>query len=229
MTRVLLQSALATAVSLLGGMLLGFLAGSAVHGLPFHIPEQTRVALASLPALAGILSGGALWGTLLARILANPAPRRMAAAGALFFGPTVLVTAILLSALEVAVVERGGGLSLPVYVIFTLLFVPATFFVTSVGSAAMLAAAGIGRTAVRSGLYCGLAGAGAFLGANVLLDLLGRRVGAPGAAERATMLTVLFAGSLAASLAGGAVLGGLLASSRHHETGAQQSPLVPPQ
>lgn len=227
MIRIPFQSALATAGSLLGGMLLGFLAGSAIHGLPFHIPEQTRGALASLPALAGVLIGGALWGTVLARILASAAPRRMAAAGAFFFGPTVLITAIALSSLEVAIVERGGGPPLPVHITFTLLFVPATFLVTGVGSAAMLAAAAGGRPALRPALSCGLAGAGAFLGVNVLMDLLGWRVGAPGAAERATMLTVLFLGSLAASLAGGAVLGAHLDSSRRDEHGADRVPVLP--
>ncbi|MGH2607332.1 MAG: hypothetical protein ACRDG5_12140 [Anaerolineales bacterium] len=226
MTRVLIQSALATSGSLMGGMLLGFIAGSAVHGIPFHMPEQTRVVVASLPALAGVLGGGALWGMLLARIFASPAPRRMAAAGALFFGPTVLVTAILLSALEVAVVEGDGGPSLPVHIIFTLLFVPATFVVTSIASAAMLVAAGRGRMALRSALSCGLAGAGAFLGANLILDLLGWRVGAPGAAEKATMLTVLSLGSLAASFAGGGVLGVFLTPSRRPANGNHQGSFV---
>lgn len=226
MTRVPIQSARATSGSLMGGILLGFMAGSAVHGIPFHMSEQARVVVASLPALAGALGGGALWGMLLARILASPAPRQMAAAGAFFFGPTVLVTAILLSAPEVAVVERDGGPSLPVHIIFTLLFVPATFAVTTIPSAAMLAAAGRGRMALRSDLSCGLAGAGAFLGAELILDVLGWRVGAPGAAEKATMLTVLFLGSLAASFGGGGVLGVLLTSSRRHESGDHREPLV---
>lgn len=208
------QSALATAASLLGGMLIGFAAGSAVHGLPFDLPDQTRVALASLPALAGILGGGSLWGFLLARIHAAPAPGRMAAAGAISFGPAMLVTAILLSTLEVAIVERGGGPDLPVHVVFSLLFVPASFLVTGIGSSAMGAAAAGGRPSLRVVWMCGLAGAGAFLGVDLLMDLLGWRVGAPGAAARATMLTVMFLGSLAAALAGGAALGVQLASAR---------------
>jgi hypothetical protein len=41
---------------------------------------------------------------------------------------------------------------------------------------------------------------------NLLMEAAGWVVGAPGAAERATMLTVMFAGNLGAALAGGAVM-----------------------
>jgi hypothetical protein len=59
-----------------------------------------------------------------------------------------------------------------------------------------------GRAAVRAGLAGGLA----FLAVDLILDAVGYRVGAPGAAERATMVTVLFSGALAAAAAGGAVV-----------------------
>ena len=39
------------------------------------------------------------------------------------------------------------------------------------------------------------------------MEALGWQIGGPGAAERATMLTVLFVSNLGAALAGGAVLG----------------------
>ncbi|MGH2605892.1 MAG: hypothetical protein ACRDG5_04815, partial [Anaerolineales bacterium] len=85
---------------------------------------------------------------------------------------------------------------------------------------------GRGRMALRSALSCGLAGAGAFLGANLILDLLGWRVGAPGAAEKATMLTVLSLGSLAASFAGGGILGVSLMPSHRPANGDHQGSLV---
>jgi len=50
----------------------------------------------------------------------------------------------------------------------------------------------------------------AFLAADLTMDALGWRVGAPGAAERATMITVLLVSSLGAALAGGAAIGLLL-------------------
>ncbi|RPI87709.1 MAG: hypothetical protein EHM41_04010 [Chloroflexi bacterium] len=42
------------------------------------------------------------------------------------------------------------------------------------------------------------------------MQAMGWVVGAPGAVERATMITVMFSGDLAAALAGGAVIGALL-------------------
>ena len=46
----------------------------------------------------------------------------------------------------------------------------------------------------------GLAGGAAFLAVDLLMDALGWRVGAPGAAERFTMLTVMFTGDFVAAL-----------------------------
>jgi hypothetical protein len=52
------------------------------------------------------------------------------------------------------------------------------------------------------------------LAVNLGMEALGWQVGRPGAAERATMLTVLFVSNLGAALAGGAMLGMTLAQ-RH--------------
>jgi hypothetical protein len=47
----------------------------------------------------------------------------------------------------------------------------------------------------------------AFLSVNLVMEALDWVVGAPQAAERFTMLTVMLTGNLGAALAGGAVLG----------------------
>ena len=64
--------------------------------------------------------------------------------------------------------------------------------------------------AARLASYGWLAAGLAFLAADLTMDALGLRVGAPGAAERATMITVLLVSSLGAALAGGAAIGLLL-------------------
>ena len=46
-----------------------------------------------------------------------------------------------------------------------------------------------------------------FLAVNLGMEALGWLIGAPGAEERGTMITVLIAGNLGAALAGGAMLG----------------------
>ena len=51
---------------------------------------------------------------------------------------------------------------------------------------------------------------GAFLVADVVQDLLGRRVGGPNAGATSTMLSVMAIGDLAAAIAGSAVIGALL-------------------
>ena len=210
MSSKVLRSAAVTAGSLLGGMVVGFLAGFAVQGLPVHLPQETMVALASVTALVGIIGGGALWGNLLARVNGQLNRRRMTIAGGLSFGPVVIAVGFLLASLERAIVEEGRGPELPVHVVFTLLFVPATLLVAAGGGTAIGLAVRDRSLAAKLSIGCGLAGASAFLLVNVSMDALGWRVGAPGAAARATMLTVTLLGSLVATLVAGAVLGFLL-------------------
>ncbi len=106
--------------------------------------------------------------------------------------------------------ERGGGPDLPVHQVFTLLFVPAAFLVAGMGGLALGLAQGDRALALRGFLSSGFTAALAFLVVDLIMDALGWRVGAPGAAARTTMLTVMMSGSLAAALAGGAATGYLL-------------------
>ncbi len=207
----LVFSALATAVTLIGGMLLGGLGGNFIFGgLPGHLQEAAKIVLAAIPALAGVALGGAAWGWAIHRICRAGESKRMTWAGALGFGPTALLLALALTGLEIAIVVRGLGPQWPIHNIFTLLFAPAAAIISGVGAWAL----GLGlkdkALAKRMGLYSALAGGLAFLAVNWLLQAMGWVVGAPGAAERFTMLTVMFSGDLAAALAGGAVIGYLL-------------------
>ncbi len=211
MSRLVVTSALATALALFGGMFVGVAVGSVLHGLPFHAAEQTKVALASIPALAGTIGGGALWGYLLARIHRIRETKRMSVAGAISFGPAVVAAGLLLSTLERALVEQGRLPDVPIHVVFTLLFVPATFLVAAVGGLAMAVGSRNQLRWLRFTMVTGVAAALAFLVVNLAMDSLGWQVGGPGAAERATMLTVMFLGASAAALSAGAVLGRLLA------------------
>jgi hypothetical protein len=220
---VALRCGLVSGLCLCGGLLLGLGAGIAISGLPMHMPERTRNLIAALPVFAILIAASAAWGYAMGRNTGSSKIRRMAWAGALSFTPSLLLAAIMLGRLEVAIVERGGGPDLPVHVVFTLLFVPAAFLVAGVGGIALGLAQGDARLAGRMGLAAALAGGLAFLVVNVVMDALGYRVGAPGAAERFTMLTVMMAGNLGAALAGGAVIGVLLR--RHILQGALVTPL----
>jgi len=206
MKRPVLASAVITAVSLMGGVILGVAIGALVDRLPFHTPDQTLVLLAIIP----IFGGGALWGYLLTRI--HNLPNRMGASvvGSLSFGFGVMGTAVLLAVLERVLVQQHRLPGVPIHIIFTLLFVPATFMVATIGSSVILIVNGNRARWFLSALTAGAAAALSFLIVDLVLDALGFRVGAPRAAERATMLTVAILGSASGAFSAGAILGRLL-------------------
>ena len=209
--RRVLLCALVTPLCLLGGALVGGILGGIVHGgLPGHLQEWTKIAIAVPFALAGALAGGALWGHLIARITEVGEPRRMMVAGALGFGLTALAVTLGLTLLEQIIVEQGRGPNLPLHNIFTLLFTPAAFLIACGGAFALGFAAQGFALARRAGLASGLAAGATFLAVNLTLQALGWVVGAPGAAERATMLTVMFTANFAAALVGGGVMSMIL-------------------
>ena len=210
MKRSIFASAVITTVTLMGGMIVGMAIGVLVDRMPFHAPDQTLILLAIIP----IFGGGALWGSLLTRIHGIPNRTGAAIAGGLSFGLGVIGAAILLGALERVLVEQLRLRSVPIHVVFTLLFVPATFLVATIEGSAILLVSGNRTRWLGSALATGVAAALSFLIVDLLLDALGWRVGAPRAAERATMLTIAFLGSAAAALSGGAVLGRLLSKSK---------------
>ncbi|MBI3741926.1 MAG: hypothetical protein HY257_09255, partial [Chloroflexi bacterium] len=102
----------------------------------------------------------------------------------------------------------------PIHNVFTLLFVPAAAIIVGVGGFALGIGTGDRIVARKLLLRCALAGGLAFLIVNLTMDALGWRVGAPNAAERATMLTTAFLGNFAAALAGGGVIGKTLAEKK---------------
>lgn len=206
-----IQSAIITPLCLIGSFFVGALLGDLVFfGLPGHMQDAAKVSLAALPTLLCVIAGGALWGRAMSRVAQARDVKRMMWAGALGYGPTVVLVGIGLTVLENLIVEQRRGPDLPIHDVFTLLFVPAAFVVGTLGALAL--GIGLKRTGLsaRLALGSGLAAAITFFVIDRLLDALGWRVGAPGAAERATMLTVMLTGNVAASVAAGAVIGLLL-------------------
>ena len=209
-----LQGAVLAVVTLFGGLLLGLALGVIVfHNLPGHSlenPSPAHTAVAAFPALVGFLAGGAAWGVSLTRIKPAPDTRRMALAGLLGFGPITITLTV-----GLGIVETLAGSSMlaqiPIHRLFTLLFVPAAFLIAGTSSWT------IGRGLEESGLdrrlfwKVGLAAAATFLAVNLIMEAFGLVVGAPGAAQRATMVTVLISGNVSAALVGGGVLGLILA------------------
>jgi len=200
--------ALLTAVILIPGAILGVAAGGAINQmLPGNATDPIKLALTVLSAFAGMFVGGAVWGWSISRITKVAAGRRVAVAGGIGFGLCALVVILTLGFLEDLIVTQQRGPQLPIHNVFTMLFGPAAAIITGASGAALGFGLRARALAGRLAWMCAISGGCAFLFVNLTLDGLGFRVGAPGAAERATMITTALVGNLAAALAGGAVIG----------------------
>jgi hypothetical protein len=197
-------SAALTVLALVGGLMAGFMGGSVTFQvLDGRVPGPLTFTLGVLVFSASTLIGSALWGVGMAHLAQVPASRRVAWAGILGFVPITFLLVIGLQAAEPIVF----GANLPLHRLFTVLFVPSAYLIAGTSSLALGWALGWGRAAPALALRVGLTAALAFLAVNLGMEALGWQVGGPGAARRATMLTVLFVSNLGAALAGGAMLG----------------------
>jgi len=196
-----------TAMTYVVGMMLGVAAGDvAFNALPGHLGEPVRSSLAALPAVSGLVLGSACWGVWMGRLAKHRETRRLAWAGILGLVPVTIACGVGLALLE-PVATTGLGASVPIHRAFTLLFAPTAFAIAGVATLAL----GVGlrnRPLARRGWWrVALGAAVAFLVVDLVMDTLGWRVGAPGAAERFTMVTVLFVSALGAALTGGSMIG----------------------
>jgi hypothetical protein len=209
-----LKGGLSTVLTLFGGLALGLLAGSLVFELiPGSSVEDVRIghaAIAAVPALAGLLAGGAAWGVQMGRMAGFDHWRRMAWAGMLGFAPLTITLAVILGLAEPFLVAQFSRLGQPIHRVFTLLFTPSAFLIAAASAWAVghgLKDPTLARwLSWRVGFAVGIT----FLLVNLVMEAQGWVVGAPGAAERATMLTVLFLGLIGSALVGGAIMGAKL-------------------
>lgn len=205
-----LRGAFLTILTLFGGLLIGLILGDLVFRvIPGHNlenPSPAHMAIAALPALFGFLTGGAAWGYAMGRLAGSSETRRLAVAGLLGFGPITIFLAVGLSVAEPNLVTNFGA-STGIHRIFTLLFVPAAFLIAGISAWAIGKGLRDSRLAWSLFWQVGLTAGITFLVVNLVMESLGWVVGAPGAAERATMVTVLALGDILAALTGGAVMG----------------------
>jgi hypothetical protein len=197
-----------TVLALDGGLIVSFMVGHVIsQALEGRLPSPLSLALTVIVSSASMLGGCAFWGVGMARLARIQVSKRAAWAGILGFLPITVLLALGLQVAEPIVFSSN----LPLHRLFTLLFVPSAGLIAGASSLALGGALGWGRAAPALALRVGLTAALAFLVVDLGMEALGWQVGGPGAAERATMLTVLFAGNLGAALAGGAMLGMTLA------------------
>jgi hypothetical protein len=207
------RSALAGLILQLSIVAAMLLQGLIQAGLPGHMARRLEefgvyMGLGAL-LLCGTL-GGALWAWLLARSAGVDGQRRMAWASGATYSVTTVVAIVLLNAAELYFVEGPGRRLLPVHVLFMLVFTLAAGGVAGLTGLVMGLALRDRRLAWRLALYGGLTAGAAFLGAALVQDLLGRRVGGVNAAATFTMITVMLLGNVVASVAASGVMGVML-------------------
>ena len=161
--------------------------------------------LAAIFAVGIMMFAGARWARAIASGMGITGSNRVAWAGALGFAPSVIVAGGILTLLESRVF---GARNLSIHLVYGLLFVPAAFVVAASTTLAFTIGLELEKPeGLRIAIATGGASALAFLIVYLALDAAGWRVGAPGAARRATMLVVTALGSLSATIAAGAALG----------------------
>ncbi|MBI3158138.1 MAG: hypothetical protein HYZ26_00885 [Chloroflexi bacterium] len=176
-------------------------------------PLGQNAELAAQVLLFGLAFGlpAARWGSALARLHNLESPRRYGWAAALAYGITIGVCVVYLNHVEATIQILLMRSNLEIHQLYTLLFVGVTAVSALVTGLALGAAARDARLALRLGLWGGLGAGAAFLLVVLLMDFgLGYRVGAPGAEQRATMITVTLVGMVAAAFFGSAALGRVL-------------------
>ncbi|MFQ5616220.1 MAG: hypothetical protein ACE5GO_07150 [Anaerolineales bacterium] len=213
MNKSILQGALFTVLTLFGGLLIGLVLGDILFkllpGSDIENPSLGHMAIAAVPALGGFLAGGAAWGAAMGKVAGTADTRRMALAGMFGFAPITITLALGLSAAEPGLVANYGAV-IPVHRIFMLMFVPSAFIIAGISAWAL--GRGLRDNALAVSMLWRVGGSAglAFVIVTLGMELSGWVVGAPGAAARATMVTVLAAGNLGVALVGGGVMGWLL-------------------
>jgi hypothetical protein len=201
---------LLTALTLAGGLALALVSGNVLfESFNVHISGLASGLLVLPIFLAALFGAGAAWGFLIGRIT-NGETMRLAKSGALAYGVTVILVGIILELLFGAISVLDSVISLPIHIAFTIVFVPAAGMIAALCTRRLANA--LGREDIKGelGKYSGLAAAAGFLIVNLVMLAFGWQVGAPGAAERFTMITVMLTSNAGAALAGGAAMGWVL-------------------
>lgn len=152
-----------------------------------------------------VLGGGAMFGWSLSRLNHYANKRLMMITGGLGFGLPFLATVFTLNMAEAIVV--AGNINMPLHILFAILFNSGMLFTSALHGLSYGIALKSPSAMWQLALASGLAGVLGFGAVNLVMDSIGMRVGAPGAAERATMIVTLVLGNLVGAFTGATVLG----------------------
>lgn len=197
----------------LGGLLLGvwgWLGGFEVH-------------IESWQGMAGLFIShfimAWLWGRGLGRVTHQTHPERLAWAAAIAFAATTTIAVNRINHTEVILNRLLFQTKLPVHILFLYIFMAGNGAVVGVTGAALGLAKSDWKATLKLGGVGVVIGALTFLTVFLVMELFGFRVGAPGAEERATMLTVMVIGIWSTALVGSGIFGRMLQNSREDIAG----------
>jgi hypothetical protein len=214
MNRLAIRAGWITLSRLIGAVVVGVAIGAGLHAAMPRVADWLRTGLAAVAALGAFAIGALLWGRAIAQLAGVGDPYRVGRTTAGVLAPGMIVLGVALSSLEPIIVARGASMGLPVHAVYTILFVPATAIIASVGAGTVGRAMRDQALTTRLVTRTAVSAATAFFIADRLMDLGGWRVGAPDAGRRATMLVVTAVGACAAAIAGGASIGFVLSAAR---------------
>jgi hypothetical protein len=106
-----------------------------------------RVPISGLLSVGIVSVAAGSWGRSMVRLTDLGHERRVAWAAALAVGPSVVLVGVSLAAAESTLIPQSADASLPIHVVFSLLFVPAALLVAAIGGFAL----GSGARGVRLG------------------------------------------------------------------------------
>lgn len=207
---MIIRAAALTTRDFVGGLLLAAGAGGVFDALATRLPVLPvlpRRILAVVIAIVVLFHAMRLWGYDMARLAHQPRAGAISRAGASFLAAVIGMTGFVLGVTEPFVVGRAAMRGTQIHEVYMLLFVTATWVVATAATYTLGRGLHGNMFAAKLGVVCGIAAAAAFLMVVLTMDAVGWRVGAPGAAKRATMVVVTTLGLLAAGVAGGAILG----------------------
>lgn len=211
-----------TALTLAGSIVFQFYLIIDVLGVPAMGGPVINQILTSLIAFPAPFVGGALWGAGLA-VLAGARVCPLAKRGMFSWGWTIVLGGILIDLMQIPVFAVVPDLRFIPHVthwLFTIVFVPSVGLIVRNNVRKILEVHGRDDAMDQAGRWSALAASAAFLAASIIvLVFFDWEVAGPFAGRRYSMIGIMHVGNFAAALAGGGVLGFVMADREEHADG----------
>lgn len=211
---MIVRASALTTRDVVGGLLVAAAAGGVIDTLGTPLPILLRRTLSVATAIAVLFQAMKFWGRDMTRLAGQAGVGGISRAGALVLAILFGTIGLVLGVTEPFVVGRAALRGFQIHQVYMVLFVTATLLIATAGTFTLGRGLRGNSFASRLGLPSGIVAAAAFLAVALAMDAIGWRVGAPRAAERATMVVVTTLGLIAAGIAAGSVIGFMLSQTQ---------------